>query len=89
MAYTFAAIVSPPTATTPITYTWSPVPDSGQGTVVLAQSTAVVTFTWVITGDKTITLTAENVGGMVSDIHVIAIGEQYHIYLPLVLRQST
>ena len=82
LAYTFAATVSPPTATTPITYTWSPVPDNGQGT-------AVVTYTWGITGVKAITVTAENVGRMVSDTHVIAIGEQYRIYLPLILRQST
>jgi hypothetical protein len=85
-AYTFTATVNPPTTTMPITYTWSPVPKNGQGT-------AVVDFTWAITGDKTITVTAENVSGTahyaVSDMHLITIGEPYRIYLPLVLRQST
>jgi hypothetical protein len=78
-AYTFAATISPLTATAPITYAWSPEPDSGQGT-------AVVGFTWGITGDQTITVTVENVSGMASNTHVIAIGDEYHIYLPILLR---
>ena len=81
--YTFTATVGPGTVTMPITYTWTPAPNSGQGT-------AVVDFTWAITGDKTITVTAENISGTasyaVSDTHVIAIREPYHIYLPLTLR---
>ena len=33
-AYTFTATVSPPTATQPIVYTWSPPPATGLGTAV-------------------------------------------------------
>ena len=77
--YTFTAMVSPPTATMPITYTWSPVPNSGQGT-------AMVTFIWGITGTQTITITAENGGGVASNTHDIAIRKEYFVYLPLIRR---
>lgn len=79
-AYTFTAAVRPVTATMPLTYIWTPAPNSGP-------SMAVATYTWMSEGDKTISVTAENVGGTISSTHVIAIGEQYHIYLPLVLCQ--
>jgi hypothetical protein len=82
--YTFTAMVSPLTATTPITYTWSPTPGSGQGT-------AMATYTWLTTGTKTITITAANGGGGANNTHAINIvseGELHYIYLPLVLRSS-
>jgi hypothetical protein len=42
VAYAFTATIAPPTATLPITYTWSPEPDAGQ-------SSSVVTYTWAVT----------------------------------------
>ncbi len=56
-AYIFSASLAPANATPPITYTWSPAPQSGQGT-------ASATYQWNTTGAKTITLTAENCGGV-------------------------
>ena len=76
-AYVFTATVAPPTATLPITYTWSPQPDAGQ-------SGPVVTYTWATAGTKAITVTAENCGGVVSDTHAITIWG--YVYLPLVVR---
>ncbi|HEY75229.1 MAG TPA: hypothetical protein G4O00_03490 [Thermoflexia bacterium] len=52
----FNALALPWDAALPITYTWSPVPDGGQGT-------AWVTYTWSTTGTYVITLTAQNVSG--------------------------
>jgi hypothetical protein len=78
-AHTFTAVVDPPTATTPMVYTWTPVPKDGQGT-------AVATYTWLTVGSKLVAVTAENVAGTVTGIHVIAIQEPHPIWLPLVLR---
>jgi len=55
-SYVFTATVSPPTATLPLTYTWSPIPDSGQGT-------ETATYNWATPGPKTISVTVENVAG--------------------------
>jgi len=74
--YVFTASVSPPTATLPFTYTWSPAPDGGQGT-------DVATYTWGVAGSKAISVTVENVAGAAHGTHVIVI--EYKIYLPLVL----
>lgn len=82
--YAFNAAIVPANATAPITYTWSPEPVSGQG----APSAS---YTWAMTGAKTISLTATNCGGTATDGHTIAInalGIQYYVYLPLVVRNS-
>jgi RHS repeat-associated protein len=67
----FSATISPTSATPPISYTWSPEPDAGQGT-------ANVTYIWGTTGTYTIQVGAENGGGggagIVSDTHTITIG---------------
>ena len=76
-SYVFTASASPPTSTLPLTYTWSPVPDGGQGT-------SVATYTWGVAGNKQISVTVENVAGAAPGTHVIVI--EYKIYLPLVLR---
>ena len=67
--YAFTASISPVTATTPITYTWSPAPISGQGTVNAS-------YTWATTGTKTITVTAQNPVNTVTNTHVIVISAQ-------------
>jgi len=65
--YTFTATVSPPTATSPFTYTWSPMPDGGQGT-------DVVTYSWDTAGNKPISVTVENAGGAAPPgTHAIAV----------------
>lgn len=80
--YTFALTVVPLDATLPITYTWSPIPQSGQGT-------SSATYTWNEAGQHVVTVVVENCGGTVTDTHTIDIasGEQ-HIYLPIVLRNQ-
>ena len=77
-SYVFTATVSPPTATLPISYTWVPTPESGQGTNVAA-------YSWTMPGTKTVTITVENFGGSVPATHDILIAD-YKIYLPLALR---
>jgi len=52
----FTGLALPYDAAPPITYTWSPTPDGGQGT-------AWVTYTWATTGTYVITLTAQNATG--------------------------
>jgi hypothetical protein len=76
--YMFTATVSPPNASTPITYTWSPGPISGQGTTAAS-------FSWSVPGAKTITVTAQNDGDVFSGTHDIAL-VSYRVYLPLILR---
>ncbi len=83
--YAFTATVVPLDASLPITYTWSPPPDIGTGTVV--------SYTWATTGTRVITVTAENCDGVIvsSDPHTITITikvVEYRIYLPLVLRNT-
>ncbi len=82
-AYTFHAAPTPSGASTPITYTWDPAPDSGQ-------RTGSAIYTWAATGTQTITLTAENCDGSGSDADTYTITIQtrgnYRVYLPLVLR---
>jgi hypothetical protein len=60
------AEVSPVDASTPVTYTWTPDPSSGQDT-----STAV--YNWDTLGTRTITVTAENDGGSATATHAITI----------------
>ncbi|MDY7078109.1 MAG: CAP domain-containing protein [Chloroflexota bacterium] len=60
-SYTFVATASPGTTTPPITYIWKA---SGQPQVTHTSGLSdVATFTWPITGSKTITVTATNNGG--------------------------
>lgn len=54
--YQYAAQVQPTDAITPLTYTWSPQPESGQGT-------ANVSYRWVSTGTQGISLTVSNKHG--------------------------
>jgi uncharacterized repeat protein (TIGR01451 family) len=64
--YTFTAVITPFDATEPITYTWTPEPDSGQGMTG-------ATYSWATTGAQVITITAENCGGVVTGVHTIVI----------------
>lgn len=82
--YTFAAILTPVDATWPITYTWSPTPQSGQGT-------DYVTYQWPTIGVKTITLQVENCGGLLTVQRNVTVYQREGnlIYLPLILRNYT
>jgi len=75
VTYTFTAAVVPTDATGPITYIWSPAPDSGEG--------ATVSYTWLVTGLRVITVTAENCGGVVTDTHAITIEALPPVCYPL------
>jgi hypothetical protein len=65
--YAFTASISPPNATQPISYTWIPAPESGQ-------ATSTASYEWAQPGVYSLTVTAENCGGPVSDTHVILVG---------------
>jgi hypothetical protein len=65
--YTFNAVITPTDATPPITYTWMPTPNRGQGT-----DSAI--YFWSTEGTKTIIATAKNCDGVVvSDTHDITL----------------
>ena len=83
--YTFSATSNPITATLPITYTWQA---TGQSPVVqTTELSTSIAFGWEITGTKTITVTAENLGSTVMDTHTIQILDIFsQIFLPLILR---
>jgi len=85
-AIALTAVVSPPTGTLPVTYTWQATSQAPLSRTVYALSDTA-TFTWTVTGVQAITVTAANCGGSVTDTRTITI---YHsrVYLPLVLRQS-
>jgi|GEM_PF-1675162 len=85
-AVTLTATYTPPTATTPITYTWS----FGDGNPGSGQ---VVTHTYAATGTYTVLLTVTNACGTATISHgltVVAPPIQYYtIYLPLVFKGYT
>ncbi len=64
--YTFNADVSPATASCPVTYTWTPVPSTGQGT-------SAASYTWSSPGAYSVTVAAQNCGGIVTASHRITI----------------
>jgi len=65
-SYNFSAVISPVSTTPPITYIWSPMPDSGQGT-------ANASYQWANNGSYTISVTSSNVSGTASTSHTIII----------------
>ena len=80
--YAYSAKVLPTNAALPLTYTWSPPPDSGQGT-------AQATYGWTTVGAKLITLTVNNCNGAGSDTAnytVQVTNATQHVYLPGVQR---
>jgi hypothetical protein len=91
-AYIFTATVSPPEATLPITYTWHAIEQNDViQTGLFTQAT--ISFTWNLTGAKSVTATAVNCAGdPVGDTQFITVkaieigGMQWIVYLPFVLR---
>ncbi len=69
--YVFTSVITPANATEPVSYAWSPEPNSGGGTLNLA------TYQWANPGVYTITLTVENCGGTIITTHTITIEEPH------------
>lgn len=71
-AQTFSADVETLDTTTPITYVWQA---TGQSPVIHRSDvlTDAVSFTWNTPGTQSLTVTATNAGGTVTDTHTIAI----------------
>ena len=86
---TLAASSGPLTATWPVTYTWQ----AGEQATVVHTGGFLdqVDFTWMVTGPKSITVTAENCGEIVTAQHSIAIEPSPYstTYLPWVLKDLT
>jgi hypothetical protein len=77
---TFTVEVAPATATMPISYTWAPEPDMGQGT-------AVVSYTFATTGTRTLAVEVRNIAGPVTGtLEVDVMRDDILVYLPLIVR---
>jgi hypothetical protein len=68
--YDFTANPQPADASAPVTYTWS-----ADG-LANGQDTTEATYNWSTTGTHALTVTAENCGGLVSDVHTITLSSQ-------------
>jgi hypothetical protein len=86
----FTATVTPLAASTPITFTW----EATEQTTVVHQiddlSDATI-FSWATGGSKTLTVTAANSCGTVSQVHTIDVGGvswQFELFLPLMVRSD-
>ncbi len=67
--YSFTAVIAPVTTTPPIGYTWSPTPETGQGS-------ATASYRWSTVGAQIIMVTATNVSASVVDTHTIFIEKE-------------
>lgn len=65
-AHTFTAGPSPIAATVPISYTWSPEPERGQGT-------ASATYRWAMAGAQVVGLVAANCGDFAGAVQTVAV----------------
>jgi len=75
----FHVAVEPLAATRPITYTWEPEPDEGQGGLDIS-------YSWPVSGTYPITVTADHCGGTVTGTLSITIAEPWRVLLPVVLK---
>ena len=67
----FEAAIAPLDATQPVTYTWSTTDHAP--ITHLDNLSDTIAFNWTMTGTKTITVTAENAGSIVTDTHTIIV----------------
>ncbi len=67
--YSFTVQPDPVTPTLPITFTWS------TDGLISGQGAATAVYSWTATGSHTISLTAANCGGVVSDDHTITLSD--------------
>lgn len=87
ISHTFTATASPITSTKPITYVWQTTEWNPLTATHSTDLTNTVSFFWGTTGTKTITVKAQNVGGTVSDTHVVTIVRR--VYLPIITKCCT
>jgi len=81
--YTFTATIVPSTTITPITYSWQA---TGQLPMThTGELNDTIAFTWTMTGEQLVTVTATNVYNVVTATHAITIS--HRVYLPLVMRK--
>ncbi|MCJ7661847.1 MAG: S8 family serine peptidase [Anaerolineales bacterium] len=64
--YVYTSEITPITPTEPISYTWSPEPNSGQ-------STAAATYNWQTAGEKFVYLSVENCESFAGDVRSVKI----------------
>ncbi len=82
VTYSFTAMTSPLTAARPITYVWQA---SGQSPITSTGGLSdTLSFVWNTHGTQIITVTAQNIAGVMTDTHVIIIGQRS--YLPIILK---
>ena len=87
-SYLFSALVSPISATLPITYTWEA---AGQTTILhgsLAGITDSAAFTWPSAGQQVITVTAANLSNAVTGVYTITIADAPATYTVTVAPSS-
>ncbi len=84
---TFTATVTPTTTTLPITYIWQASEQSTVTTITHSLNNAIV-FSWNTTGTQIITVTAMNIGGMISSPRHTTTVEWHKVHFPLVMRCS-
>ena len=70
-SYTFIVAVTPPTATTPLTYTWQATEQSPVTHTAGLSDTAA--FAWTTAGTKLVTVTATNEGGSITGTFAVNI----------------
>jgi hypothetical protein len=81
----FTATTHPLTASWPVTYTWQ-TSDHAEA-IHVSGFLDMVELAWDLPGAKTITVTAENCGGIVSATQTLHVGSTSYSFLPLILRQ--
>jgi subtilisin family serine protease len=82
---TFIATTSPITATQPITYVWQATEQPP--VTIIGGPSNTISYTWEISGTKSITITAENIGSQVVGTYSIYLTEvNSRIYLPTVFK---
>jgi hypothetical protein len=90
MPYTFTATISPTTASVPITYTFEASDGLGPTSGTFAHTDPIYwrNVSWTTPGEKTVTVTAQNVEGTYIGTHTIEI-KSGTIFLPLVQKNYT
>jgi hypothetical protein len=81
----FTATVAPEDSSYPITYSWS-----ASGQYPSSGPSDTIAYSWIVTGTKTITVTAGNCGGVSTANHAITVELMISTqYMPLVMRSFT
>jgi hypothetical protein len=81
VSYTFDAAVLPITTTLPITYTWTV---TGQpASVISSGANTSAAFSWTTDGNKTVSVTAENMNSTISNTLTVNILTRFNLFLPL------